>query len=126
MGGLVAVAALGLALAVIASHAVGALRTYWAISRTQKRLDDAEEREQINRLRHRDIEAFIGALNARRTRLGGRPIPPETLRARQFDTTYAVDSIMLDPVKMRGLKRQLKEAAREGEEPVLKDETQAA
>jgi len=121
-GGLVAVVALVLALAVLMRELIRFVKRRGEILRAGRRLDDAAEREEINRLRHRDIEAFIVALNARRTRLGGTPIKPEELRERQFDTTYAVDSIMLDVTKMKRLKKKIKEAALEGDEVALKEE----
>src|SRR5882762_10676696 len=121
-GGLVALVAIGLALAFLLRELVRTVTNRREMSRTERRLDDDAEREEINRLRHRDIEAFIVALNARRKRLGGTPIDPSELRKRQFDTTYAVDSILLDTTKMKRLKKKIKEAALEGEEIVLKEE----
>ena len=98
----------------------GALKTR-GLSREVKRLSgklgDFEEREEIGRLRHRDFDAFLAKLNARRARLGQEPLTREFLAPHQFNLMYSVDAGDVDPAALEALRQRVEKAARTGDEP---------
>ena len=92
-------------------------------ARTRGKLQDFEEREEINRLRHRDFAAFLEKLNARRKRLGQPPLAREFLEPHQFNLMYSVDAGDIDEAELDKLRKRVGKAAKAGDEPVAKVES---
>jgi len=85
--------------------------------RIAAKLDDFEEREEINRLRHRDFPAFLEKLNARRKRLGQPALTREFLEPHQFNLMYSVDAGDVDEAELEKLRRRVGKAAKVGDDP---------
>ena len=119
-----AVEALGLvSLVVIVSGAAvslqGGLKNRGAAAKAARiveKLDDFEEREEINRLRHRDFPAFLAKLNERRARLGQPPLTREYLEPHQFNLMYSVDAGDIDEAELEKLRKRVGKAAKAGDE----------
>ena len=86
-------------------------------SRLATKLDDFEEREEINRLRHRDFNAFLEKLNGRRQRLGQSALSREYLEPHQFNLMYSVDAGDVDEAELEKLRRRVGKAAKIGDDP---------
>jgi hypothetical protein len=80
-------------------------------------LDDFNEREEINRLRHRDFDAFVEKLNARRARRGDPAIAKEALRPHQYNLMYSVEAADIDREELGNLKKRVETAVKEGDDP---------
>jgi hypothetical protein len=85
--------------------------------RLTEKLDDFEEREEINRLRHRDFPAFMVKLNERRKRLGQPALTREYLEPHQFNLMYSVDAGDVDETELDRLRKRVGKAAKVGEDP---------
>lgn len=112
-----------LALIVLVSAAAaiarGALRTRGLARQSkglQGKVDDFHEREAIGRLRHRDFDAFLAKLNARRARLGQEPLTREYLEPHQYNLMYSVDAGDVDEAALEGLRKRVEKAAKSGSE----------
>lgn len=81
------------------------------------KLDDFEEREEINRLRHRDFGAFLAKLNARREAIGQPPLTREYLEPHQFNLMYSVDAGDIDDVELAKLRKRVGKAVKTGDAP---------
>jgi hypothetical protein len=86
-------------------------------TRLAEKLDDFEEREEINRLRHRDFSAFLEKLNGRRKRLGQPALTGEYLEPHRFNLMYSVDAGDVDDAELEKLRRRVGKAAKIGDEP---------
>jgi hypothetical protein len=117
--------ALGLlSLIVLIAGAALAARASWAGrnsgragQRLSSKLDDFNEREEINRLRHRDFNAFLARLNERRHRLDQPPLTREYLEPHQYNLMYSVDAADVDDVELEKLRKRVGKAAKVGEAP---------
>jgi hypothetical protein len=105
------------AAAYIAKWALGAGSGGKAARRIAQKLDDFGEREEINRLRHRDFGAFLEKLNARRARLGQPALTREYLEPHQFNLMYSVDAADIDEAELDKLRKRVGKAVKQGDEP---------
>jgi len=80
----VAVAAIGLA-------AVRGWRERKLRAELDAQLLDIEDREEVQRLRHRDFDAFCVRVNEIRARKGQKPVESEFLAKIQYNLMYALD-----------------------------------
>ena len=60
------------------------------IAMAKKILEELREKEELSRLRHRDLEKFARMLNERRARKGQRGIPMKILERIQYDPRYRI------------------------------------
>jgi hypothetical protein len=115
--GLLSLATLVGGAALAARASIGQRGSRRGTARIEAKLRDFEEREEINRLRHRDFDAFLRALNERRERLGQPPLAREFLLPHQFNLMYSVDAGDIDEAELEKLRRRVGKAARTGEAP---------
>ncbi len=115
--GLVSLVVLVAAAAAIARRALDSRGIAREAARVERKLGDFEEREEINRLRHRDFTAFLEKLNARRARLGQPPLTREYLEPHQFNLMYSVDAGDIDESELAKLRTRVGKAAKVGDEP---------
>jgi len=80
-------------------------------------IDDFVEREEINRLRHRDFDAFVEKLNARRARRGDPAIAREALQAQRYNLMYSVEAADIDREELDNLKKRVGTAVKVGDDP---------
>ena len=113
-----------MALFILVAGSAAAARAFWKSrgsstsgDRLAEKLDDFEEREEINRLRHRDFPAFLEKLNARRKRLGQPALTREYLEPHQFNLMYSVDAGDIDEAELEKLRRRVGKAAKAGQDP---------
>jgi hypothetical protein len=107
------------AAAYTAKWALGAGSGGKAARRIANKLDDFEEREEINRLRHRDFAAFLAKLNERRARLGQPALTAEYLEPHQFNLMYSVDASDIDEAELDKLRKRVGKAVKQGDEPQM-------
>jgi hypothetical protein len=86
-------------------------------TRIAEKLEDFEEREEINRLRHRDFPAFLEKVNERRAALGQAPLTREFLEPHQYNLMYSVDAADIDEAGLAKLRDRVKKSARSGAAP---------
>lgn len=107
--------------------AAAALLVKWALSSRSlahdgrlisAKLRDFEEREEVNRLRHRDFDGFLERLNERRGRLGQPPLTKAYLEPHRYNLMYSVDAGDIDEAALEKLKKRVEKAVKEGGEPV--------
>jgi cytidylate kinase len=122
--GLLSLAVLVVAAAMIARAAFASREVARELGRIDAKLADFEEREEINRLRHRDFSAFLRRLNARRQRLGQEALAREYLEPHRYNLMYSVDAGDVDAAALEKLRKRVGKAVKAGQEPV--DATQAA
>lgn len=86
---IVAVAIAGLA--VIASAALKGRREKQRYEELEAELQDILSREEIQLLRHRDLDAFAARVNEIRAAKGQEPVPKEFLEKIRYNLMYALD-----------------------------------
>jgi len=86
---IVAVAIAGLA--VIASAALKGHREKQRYEELEAELQDILSREEIQLLRHRDLDAFAARVNQIRAAKGQEPVPKEFLEKIRYNLMYALD-----------------------------------
>lgn len=115
--GLVALVAI-LAAAIVGAKGALALRARQKeTALVTAHLDDFNEREEINRLRHRDFDAFVEKLNARRIRRGDPAIAKAALKPHQYNLMYSVEAADIDREELDKLKKRVETAVKEGDDP---------
>ncbi len=116
-GGLAALIAIAVLLALIARTLVRSRR--WARETAGKRaaIRDLDDRFRVGSLRHKDFEQWFEADQKRRVRVGLAPLDPEEARARRFDPAYELDVPAPRIGHLRRRQKEIGEAARRGEEP---------
>lgn len=121
--GLVEAEGLVALVAILAAVAVGAKGALTLRARRREaalvtaHLNDFDEREEINRLRHRDFDAFVEKLNARRARRGDPAIAKEALRPQQYNLMYSVEAADIDREELDKLKKRVETAVKVGDDP---------
>jgi uncharacterized protein HemX len=85
----VAVAAAGLS--VVAWAAVRGRRDKQRARELEAELEDILSREEIQLLRHRDLDAFAAKVNEIRRAKGQEPVPKEFLEKIRYNLMYALD-----------------------------------
>jgi uncharacterized protein HemX len=86
---IVAVAVAGIA--VIAWAAVKGQRDRKRSQELEDELEDILSREEIQLLRHRDLDAFAAKVNEIRRAKGQEPVPKEFLEKIRYNLMYALD-----------------------------------
>ena len=86
---IVAVAVAGLS--VVAWAAVKGHRDKKRAQELEAELDDILSREEIQLLRHRDLDAFAAKVNKIRSAKGQEPVPKEFLEKIRYNLMYALD-----------------------------------
>jgi hypothetical protein len=86
---IVAVAIGGSAVAI--SVAMKGLRDKKRVEELEEELQDILSREEIQLLRHRDLDAFVAKVNHIRRTKGQEPVPKEFLEKIRFNLMYALD-----------------------------------
>jgi len=86
---IVAVAAAGLSVVVWA--AVKGRRDKQRAQELEAELEDILSREEIQLLRHRDLDAFVAKVNEIRRAKGQEPVPKEFLEKIRYNLMYALD-----------------------------------
>ncbi len=90
----IAVAIVSVALAgvgVVAWVAVNGRRDRKRARELEEELEDILSREEIQLLRHRDLDAFAERVNQIRRAKGQEPVPKEFLEKIRFNLMYALD-----------------------------------
>ena len=90
-----------IAVAILAVAIAGVAVVLWAVvkgqrdrKRTQELEDELEDilgREEIQLLRHRDLDAFAARVNEIRAAKGQEPVPKEFLEKIRYNLMYALD-----------------------------------
>ncbi|UCC93913.1 MAG: hypothetical protein JSW25_04390 [Thermoplasmata archaeon] len=90
-----------IAIAILAVTIAGVSVIAWALLkgyREQQRYEEIEEelediisREEIQLLRHRDLDAFAAKVNEIRAAKGQEPVPKEFLEKIRYNLMYALD-----------------------------------
>jgi len=88
VGALIAVI---VALAAIGLAAVRGWKERKLRAELEAELLDIEDREEVQRLRHRDLDAFCARVNEIRAKKGQKPVEPEFLAKIQYNLMYALD-----------------------------------
>lgn len=86
-----ALIAIFVALAAIGLAAVRGWRERKLRAELEAQLLDIEDREEVQRLRHRDFDAFCARVNEIRARKGQKPVEREFLAKIQYNLMYALD-----------------------------------
>jgi uncharacterized protein HemX len=86
---IVAVAMAGIS--VVAWAAVKGHRERKRAQELEEELEDILSREEIQLLRHRDLDAFAEKVNEIRREKGQEPVPKEFLEKIRFNLMYALD-----------------------------------
>jgi uncharacterized protein HemX len=90
-----------IAIAIVAVAIAGLSVVAWAAARghrdrkrtreLEEELEDILSREEIQLLRHRDLDAFAKRVNEIRRSKGQEPVPKEFLEKIRFNLMYALD-----------------------------------
>jgi len=86
-----ALIAIFVALAAIGLAAVRGWRERKLSAELTAQLMDIEDREEVQRLRHRDFDAFCARVNEIRAKKGQKPVEREFLAKIQYNLMYALD-----------------------------------
>ena len=86
---MVAVAIAGIA--VVAWASVKGSRERRRARELEEELEDVLSREEIQLLRHRDLDAFAAKVNEIRAAKGQEPVPKEFLEKIRYNLMYALD-----------------------------------
>jgi hypothetical protein len=86
-----AVLILIIGLVVVAVIAMRGMRERKRYIELETELEDILSREEVQRLRHRDLDTFANKVNEIRRRKGQEPVPKEFLAKIQYNLMYALD-----------------------------------
>jgi len=78
-------------IAVIAWAALKGIREKRQVEELEAELEDIISREEIQLLRHRDLDAFTARVNEIRAEKGQDPVPKEFLEKIRYNLMYALD-----------------------------------